>query len=294
VNPERRAGEYTTPVATRQRYVSDELTHFVGRGMPDQESQYARLIEIIRTGVLKSPGSAGSDITREEGPHGPRIKETHTLAVNHGRTLSSNEKYLLSVVCFADIPIEDISLHMMKYSHFGLSFHKRFLVGRGASPVFYIVGHSTTRVRNPLANDPANFHALQMEAANRRNGGHWMNFTRAELFDAADLRLQVEGLLIPGSAPPQPSGATGKSSTDDEITRFFLAWYMFPYFKFFDSDLAEDHPDNYYMEREWRVVGAITFEVHDVERIIIPRSYAQRFRTDLPSYFGQISFADHD
>jgi hypothetical protein len=281
-------------MAMSQRYVSDELTHFVGRGMPDQESQYARLIEIVKTGLLKSPGPAGSDITREEGLQGPRIKETHTLAVDLGRALSSNEKYSLSVVCFADIPIEDISIHMMKYSQFGLSFRKRFLVGRGASPVFYVVGHSTTRVRNPLANDPTNFSALQREAAFRRNGGHWMNFTRAELFDTADRQLQVDGLLITGSAPPRLSGMTERRSAGDEITRSFLAWYMFPYFKFFDSDLAEDHPDNYYMEREWRVVGAISFAVHDVERIIIPRGFAQRVRTDLPSYFGQISFTDPD
>jgi Putative abortive phage resistance protein AbiGi, antitoxin len=64
------------------------------------------------------------------------------------------------------------------------------------------------------------------------------------------------------------------------------------YIKLFDSSLPEGDPDNYYMEREWRVLGKVEFEVGDVARIVIPSDFAQQFRDKVPEYCGQISFPD--
>ena len=44
------------------------------------------------------------------------------------------------------------------------------------------------------------------------------------------------------------------------------------------------------MEREWRVLGDVGFELKDVHRIFLPPSYAERFREDLPGYTGQVTF----
>jgi len=49
---------------------------------------------------------------------------------------------------------------------------------------------------------------------------------------------------------------------------------------------------NYYMEREWRIGANVQFALSDVARIFFPASYAERFRVDMPSYFGQITFID--
>ncbi len=46
------------------------------------------------------------------------------------------------------------------------------------------------------------------------------------------------------------------------------------------------------MEREWRVLDRVPFALSDVCRIILPESYARRFRADIPNYFGQISFVE--
>ena len=46
------------------------------------------------------------------------------------------------------------------------------------------------------------------------------------------------------------------------------------------------------MEREWRVGNNIQFTLNDVSRVFFPSSYAQRFRVDMPTYVGQISFID--
>ncbi len=66
--------------------------------------------------------------------------------------------------------------------------------------------------------------------------------------------------------------------------------HVWSFLKFFDSSKAEDDPDNYYMEREWRTLTNIKFRIEDVERIILPREYGRRFRAAVPSYVGQVTF----
>ena len=60
----------------------------------------------------------------------------------------------------------------------------------------------------------------------------------------------------------------------------------------FDSGKTDADLENYYMEREWRVLGAVRFDLDDVFRVILPKAYAKRFRADLPKYSGQVTFAD--
>lgn len=42
---------------TNPSYVSNELTHFLGRSLPDDQRRYALLREIVRTGWLKASPS---------------------------------------------------------------------------------------------------------------------------------------------------------------------------------------------------------------------------------------------
>lgn len=67
---------------------------------------------------------------------------------------------------------------------------------------------------------------------------------------------------------------------------------LFAYLKFFDHTKPDSDKENFYMEREWRVVGSVVFTLSDVERVILPRFWAAKFREDFPSYHGQLSFAD--
>ena len=46
------------------------------------------------------------------------------------------------MVCFSDIPVPDLGIHMGKFSRFGLAFNKSLLIKRGANPVFYVAGNS--------------------------------------------------------------------------------------------------------------------------------------------------------
>jgi hypothetical protein len=101
-------------MTTIQRYISKELIHFIGRGLSEEE-QYLLLVDIITSGWLTHP------------PH--MLDVTPHLEVTRGR-ISLNEMYKPTVVCFCDIPVTDIHIHMSKYSRFGLSFLKQFLYSK--------------------------------------------------------------------------------------------------------------------------------------------------------------------
>lgn len=175
--------------------------------------------------------------------------------------------------------------HARKYGPFGLSFRKSFLVGKGASPVFYVAKQSATDWRNPLANDPTNFAAVQALAKASRNRGGWWNFTRAELYDEADQAL----FTTERTRQAAESEAEGLGIV---TIHQFLAHELFPFLKFFDADLAEDDPNNFYVEREWRVIGPVRFELVQVERILLPRAFAAELKKQMPEFHGQLTFVE--
>src|ERR1700730_914345 len=107
-----------------QRYVSAELTHFVGRGKTPDE-QYELLAHILSEGLLSHP------------PH--KRGQKATLEVRPAK-VSANQMYNPGVVCFCDIPRSDFAIHMAKYSPFGLAFPKGFLIPKGVTPAFYVAG----------------------------------------------------------------------------------------------------------------------------------------------------------
>lgn len=72
----------------------------------------------------------------------------------------------------------------------------------------------------------------------------------------------------------------------------FLEVYVFGFLKYVDNIDTDESIKNFYMEREWRVMGDVKFELDDVYRVFSPSSYARRFREDLPRYIGQVSFVD--
>lgn len=79
---------------------------------------------------------------------------------------------------------------------------------------------------------------------------------------------------------------------DLEGVQTFVVLHLLGYIKEFNSSLSDDADENYYMEREWRVVGGVQFTLEDISRIIVPKDYAKRFRDEVPEYYGQVSFVD--
>lgn len=231
-----------------QRYVSDELTHFVGRGLKREpqaeERQFELLVSILRGGCL---GTAGDALVQR------RV----------GELFSNNEYYKAGMVCFSDIPVPDLAIHMGKFSRFGLAFDKSFLIQRGANPVFYVARNSMARLAQGQSRERAAYFEQWHEKI-------WDYFQEAEQARAA-----------------------GSDEATREIRRLlgFLVYHFFSFVKFYDEGLPADHPENFYMEREWRIFGDLSFDLGDVRRVIFPEAFARRFRAELPEYYGTIVFS---
>jgi len=235
-----------------QRYVSDELTHFVGRSFRHEynahERQFALLVEILRSGRL--------------GKH-----VDSRVRFQADQTFSDNESYRSNVVCFSDIPVPDLGIHMGKFSRFGLAFPKAFLIQRGANPVYYVA-------RNALIQTPEGQKTLA-EFFDEKHDELWA------FYDAYKQRR------------PQAEQHPEQFREKQEITDLFhfLVYHFFSFVKFFQEGLPPDDDKNYYMEREWRVFGNLDFTLDDVRRVIFPRRFARSFREQVPDFYGEITFS---
>jgi len=238
-------------------YVSKELTHFVAWNKETAEEQYEVLAKIMRMGWLT---------TNPDTPGSPK-----PIAFVPGRKISKNRFYDSRAICFCDIPVDDFGIHIAKYSPFGLAFGKKFLLQKGANPVFYIANDSLFGIAKTTAQP----------------------VTRGQYFDAACegiYRRFTEGVRL----------LSAKTDLDPEVRRFlehfqpidaFCVHHILTYMKLFDVDQDDTAADNFYMEREWRTPMDVKFDLPDVCRIILPKEWEERFRTDFPTYTGPITNA---
>lgn len=261
-----------------QRYVSSELTHFVGRALPTDEERYSLLVEILNGGTLGlEPGG---------------------VTINVSKPFSANTMFNPHVVCFCDIPVDDLEIHMRKYSLFGLSFKKSFLLPLGANPVFYIANESlvkslSSHAWNEAYLDPTStdIYKLQTRLQSIPEDDRVTTRTRRDHFNAmVDLYQNVFLKLYEGGIPLPV--VEGKPLTALHLLNLFLNMDVFSWCKLFDAERMTDDEENYYMEREWRVVGQVEFSLDDVWRIFIPSAFAARLRLDVPGYRNQVNFTD--
>ncbi len=236
--------------ASVDTYVSRELTHFVGRGREPRD-QYRLLVEILHCGWLTHP------------PHDPG-RTGGGLRVSPRRRISDGQLYQTEVVCFCDIPVPLRRIHMNKYSEFGISFPKQFLVSRGASPVFYIA-------RTSMVNDLSG-----------------SSIARSRYFDE---KVAIYEQLVGEFQQAIVSQDRRTLSIANKCLHVLhmLDFHVLSFIKFFDPAKEDDDPENLYMEREWRVYGNVEFDLSDICRITLPSSYVDRLRTEVPRYQGLVT-----
>ena len=276
-------------VASQQRYVSDELTHFVGKGM-DPSAQYALLLKIIKSGWLTHP------------PHKPMM--SGGTGIHQGRKLSENEMYSPNVVCFCDIPVADMALHVGKYSPFGLSFSKGFIAANGGSPVHYVSKSSRVKVEKDVKDQLALMDVLSLGMRLGVNvmidstpedmpAALYNDVERGQYFDKMVNEFhEILGPLFTRLYEMPAEGNPLERNLRIGALHHFVTEQLFAYLKFFDHTLPDDHPENYYLEREWRIVGNLKFNIEDIRRVFMPKEYAERFRADCPKYCGQLTFVE--
>jgi hypothetical protein len=290
-----------------QRYVSHELTHFVGRGKPEGEQYTIFVNKILKTGWLTYP------------PHDPN--RPRSLALDLSQPISTDQALRYEVVCFCDIPETDLALHVRKYSRFGLALRKLFLIERGACPVFYVANESPTSVMELWP--PGNFMTAQVELARQRgvidrallfsvsarqiidifaaldaisNDEGKRYFQSGGTLSADEAKSRLRTLLnlsdVQASAIEQALRGNQQAAHTIGNLRNFLINEVFSFIKCFEAIRSFDDQENYYMEREWRIANHLQFTLDDVTHIFLPAAYARRLRMDLPEYVGQITFVD--
>jgi hypothetical protein len=196
-------------------------------------------------------------------------------------SLCRDEYIRFSPVCFCDIPEESLGRHITIYGRFGLAFKKEFLVAKGANPVFYIAKKSLVHYDRPSVPPltEEDLKANSGEALKKHFGAlaaGQIPVRRCEFFDclAADLR---KVLLPPWTTTP------ADAIDPDHMQIFFnLMLHVFAFMKFFDESLPEENPENYYMEREWRVADSVSFDLGDVQRVYVAPGFRDRIESEFP------------
>lgn len=284
-----------------QRYISSELSHFVGKGKPAEE-QYRLLIQILRAGWLTYA------------PHDPTLPRTASLDLS--RPISTDEVIKYQVVCFCDIPDTDLAIHVQKYSKFGLAFKKEFLIDRGACPVFYVANESPVSTVKVFSPD---------DFLDRIRAANTKGYVDRALFFDTSVRALIDLLAALDSLCANDDNRYFRGTSTDFKQRFgqllglsteqissvenavkgnarvletvrmctdFLLNYVFTFMKCFDAKRSFEDAANYYTEREWRIGSNLQFKLDDVVRVFFPSEYSRRFRADLPAYAGQVTFLD--
>lgn len=233
----------------KTRYVSDELFHFVGHKHPtNDELNYGILKKVLKNRCVS---------------HSPHENGWGSVShiVDLEESLLSEKLIIPTITCYADIPKESLDIHIKKYGKFGLSFPKNLLIKYGARPVMYIPTRS---------DDWGSIHGKTLikdiEAIYKKFN---KNFD-SKLDESQSRPLGIEPTnehdLIHG--------------IDSIFAKDFLA-----FIKPFDSELEQDNPDNFYMEREWRKHGNLKFEPDQVCQIYVASpKYALDVKSEFPHF----------
>lgn len=236
------------------KYASDDLFHFVGHSSPsDDNSNYGRLREVL------------GSICISHFPHdGSWGKVSHTTTWDN--RLETERLIVPSVTCYADIPFEALSIHTSKYGKFGIALPRWLLTKHGARPVTYI----------PMRSDD------------------WQSINGLTLL--RDIEAIVKGfkeLVVDTQEREEPRSRTlgKKPSTPEEAISALHSMLLKDFLAFikpFNSELPHNHPNNFYMEREWRMYGNMKFEAGQVSRILVAKGYKDQTIEDFPAYGDRV------
>jgi Putative abortive phage resistance protein AbiGi, antitoxin len=242
------------------RYISNELFHFVGRSDPtNHEANYQVLLKVLDARCVSHP------------PH-THGHSAHRLVINWDKNVFSEKLVMADITCFCDIPLETLGIHMKKYGMFGVSFDRSLLIKNGARPVTYM----PLQPSNPYAGWGTIYCELMLHDVEQI----WRGF-REHVVDPIAGNSRTRSL---GAKPTSSNEAA--TAMDDVFTHHFMA-----FIKPFNSELPDDHPDNFYFEREWRKLGNLPFQPSEVLRVLVARDYAERLKDERPSYADKITIA---
>lgn len=266
-------------IVVNSGYTSNLLCHFVGRSKNNDDELFELLKQIISGNTL---------IANLENPDKPEsFFQLGYKCENVGEVFGKCD-----CVCFCDIPNQSLAIHINKYSRFGIGFKKTFIAEQGARPVMYV---------------PKNY-----LVAERGDNGKGQSSTPREPEQYFPYILTLACNLLPllqiSSQPDSLAEVLRANGLlehfnmfDKNITQAFFTKQHFPltfsliqgvanemaYVKLYDATLPDEHPDNYYMEREWRSLNNVLFSINDIQCVYLPNNdYKEKFKECFPEYTG--------
>ena len=239
------------------RYVSEELFHFVGRSGPNKnECNWNVLEKVLNNGCVS---------------HFPHNVDWggKGLTADFKKSLANGELIEPQITCYCDVPFDSLRIHCEKYGRFGLSLHRKLLIKHGARPVTYVPmtheDQEPSSGRQLLEEIQLHFHKLHNHVA----------------FDPELNKIREQGTTR-GQPPNNLNEAI--CAIDRILVKDVLA-----FIKPFDSTLPDNHRDNYYMEREWRKFGNMLFKPGDIIRVVVAKGYKQRVQAEFPDLADKVS-----
>jgi Putative abortive phage resistance protein AbiGi, antitoxin len=238
-------------------YTSNLLFHFVGHSNPDDHSaNYDVLLKVLHDECIS------------HSPHENNWGKV-SYTINWERSLLDEDEKLIvpTVTCFTDIPFESLGIHVKKYGKFGLSFQRELLMKYGARPVMYVPLHKEDW-------GSINGETMLKDIEAIYKSFHGIVVSKNPFFGEMSVRHL-------GTMPQNEAEAV--MGINNVFAKDFLA-----FIKPFNTHLEENHPDNFYMEREWRKHGNLKFTTRDVENIIVAKGYSSRLEMAFPQYKGKV------
>lgn len=236
-------------------YTSSALFHFVGYTCPDDHAaNFEVLSKVLRAECVSHP------------PH-----ENDWGKVSHAiyweRSLIEEELIVPTVTCYADIPLDSLGVHVKKYGKFGVSFPRELLIWFGARPVMYV--------------------PLQINDGQSINGATLLKDIEAVYKGFHEMVVSKASSVGETTSRPLGKKPQNEAEAVKAISSVFAKDFL-AFIKPFNSHLEEDHPDNFYMEREWRKHGNLKFTPREVENIVVAKGYLSRLEMEFPQYKGKV------
>ncbi|WP_371367557.1 abortive infection system antitoxin AbiGi family protein [Pseudomonas sp. QL9] len=246
-------------------YTSDVFWHMIGYGIlrdasiaPEDKSEhcYQRLKQVLASSYIAARAYNGELLLRE-GDVQYSIDST-----GHLRNGDFNGFLVKGcITCYADIPFSSLGLHTTKYGQFGFGVSSAYLSFVGARPVTYIPCHRG------------------LISTSHRGSGLLDNMTN-EIKKLYNVVEDYENLHNPENS--EGERIVSVEHENSQLMHMLLgdvAAYIKPY----DANLSTDHPECYYTEREWRLVGSVQIVPQKVPVIVVAKGYRERLLQEVPA-----------
>ena len=260
-------------------YTSNKLIHFAGRSLQTDKERFELLIKIIRGGKL---------FANISNPDRPQV----STSTNYNGERAGEIFEKIDCVCFCDIPDNALEIHTKKYSKFGIGFNRHYIASKGAHPVMYIPMNYNIKEIYETLDLPKKPKDYFNKLSKRHNSMMLFLIILNQLYPYSTsinpLRLQGFEKHLSYVQPDLINDILQGKSHEILVAQQSAITDLLAYIKLFDETLDPNDEDNYYMEREWRILKSVEFNISNMESIYLPsKEYEEKFINIFPDYKGE-------